>query len=157
MGNVLNQISSSADAGTCNRACAGNAAETCGGPDRLNLYVTKSLAPPTTTPGGGYDANGCKRTEGTFPPGADDPVCEVRGFPVDLDGATTAASLSKCARMCSDDNGCVVYAWSLSQQMCKLFRTGDVWDAVGTPTQGGRDWADLIVEDAGCYTCMRRK
>jgi len=58
-------------AGDCNMACAGNSSESCGGPNRLNLYNSTAIAglPPPPSPGswtslGCYSDNVAARTLG---------------------------------------------------------------------------------------------
>jgi hypothetical protein len=51
-GNTFNAGSVNATSSDCNMACSGDSAETCGGGNRLSVYVSNGTLPATTTTGG---------------------------------------------------------------------------------------------------------
>ena len=58
-GNSLAAGSGSAPTSDCNMACSGNAAEVCGGGNRLNLYWSGKAGPSTNLGVGNWAFSGC--------------------------------------------------------------------------------------------------
>ena len=164
MGNELNEIAKPADSG-CNKLCVGNGAETCGGPDRMNLY---HFAPASTDPT--TDPSAC--TIVAKP--AWSLGCQLRGFqPMtgqgglvqvieyrDVSGGAplVATSRADCASKCSEaratngDDACRSVMYSMADGSCYLLAT-DAWGAVdGAPSHGSL-YQDYVLDDWGCFEC----
>ena len=144
-GNNLNPLQTLAsDPSTCNRQCAGNGGQICGGPDRLNLYIRR-----------GQPGKVCQRVAN---PDVDTLACGIRGFapPAGARPATpTVDSAAKCAAACAAATGCQSSIWNKTTGLCRIYDVS-VWLSIGNVAQfgAGRDHKDVFADDIGCWTCQ---
>jgi hypothetical protein len=149
-GNALNPIATAADPATCNKACAGNLGQLCGGPDRLNLYVFGTGPDPEPEPEdpecklvGNYDYNAI--------------ACHVRGFPVPTSDITRTmyANQEACAWFCFDfSTFCKSFSWNQQTKECTLYQEA-AWTVVGD-LAGSATHKDIYISDRQCFTCPPR-
>ncbi|TVY37646.1 putative fungistatic metabolite [Lachnellula subtilissima] len=92
---VLGNGAVAAPATECNFACDGNATETCGASDRLNIYTTAGAAPAPPAhvlTAGAYSRIGCY-TEGNG--------TRALSGATEVDYSTTGMTVEKCAAFCT--------------------------------------------------------
>ncbi len=155
-GNDLNPLATAADPSTCNKPCAGNSAQTCGGPDRLNLYVAiaeqqdlDDLDSPFP-----YEPDDCRRVENV---NYNHRACLVRGFPAPTASITRTMypTMEKCAVFCDDFSSfCNSFSFNAATRECTLYQE-TTWEVV-TPLTGSIAYKDIFISDRQCWVCPPR-
>ena len=150
---MANEINTKAGpASGCTKPCSGNGAETCGGPDRMNLYeyVPKSADDGTTDPDSSSTCTAVVAPAWAL-------GCTLRGFnvPAGEHPTSTAADRAACASKCADANAgvssCSSFIFDIGSSTCHLL-AADAW-AVVDQAAAKSDFKDFVLDDLACWSC----